>query len=599
MRIAKIKIQNYKSIKEPVEISFYDGLPTVLVGKNGSGKTNILEALNAIAKANSNYYGLSEKLPLSYKVHIILSKEDTDRLFPDKDIDEEKCQFIAYSGENCQIDRIESEYLVPLLKSKVCEINNLASELKDALDTYTKQLNKIAYGERKELSVRGFQITDFQNSTTNYDILKSNVEFVIEQAEKLAESLKQNFESDDNSFQFDHVHGYYGYVLNYSEKLPFKLRYVKPDLAPFEEKFININETALKREITKINNATKKSCDKITMLLHTINEQVERLKDALNSKQILSGNSGVFYQFIREVQKCVGTRCLFLQNESSNLLFQSNEQERDHYHNDKSSMILQTYLGKVYSGDDKEELLKQIQGNKDFSLSDEALSEFEDYLNSNIPEFEAGMYDSISVEHSGGNIPTILLHEKSGETISLNTTSAGRRWYFTYYFMKNTLEPGELFIIDEPAAMLHPIAQKNILNELLELEKQGITVVYSTHSPYLIPSAWKCTHFVLMGDKGTSVIQENQYALFKQVTGGDIFNLQELLEKYQQCGAVMAAHHCYNALMKKYGSIEIASTKLSFSYDTLEAWKKKKRGTLFENVIKIANTIDIPPEELL
>ena len=42
MRITKIEITNYKSIKEPVEINFYNGLPTVLIGKNGSGKTNIL-----------------------------------------------------------------------------------------------------------------------------------------------------------------------------------------------------------------------------------------------------------------------------------------------------------------------------------------------------------------------------------------------------------------------------------------------------------------------------------------------------------------------------------------------------------------------------
>ena len=37
MKITKIKISNYKSIKEPIEINFSDLLPTVLIGKNGSG----------------------------------------------------------------------------------------------------------------------------------------------------------------------------------------------------------------------------------------------------------------------------------------------------------------------------------------------------------------------------------------------------------------------------------------------------------------------------------------------------------------------------------------------------------------------------------
>ncbi len=84
MRITKIEITNYKSIKEPVEINFYNGLPTVLIGKNGSGKTNILEALSAVAEANGNYFGMRKELPLKYKVHIRLEKEDVERLFPGK-----------------------------------------------------------------------------------------------------------------------------------------------------------------------------------------------------------------------------------------------------------------------------------------------------------------------------------------------------------------------------------------------------------------------------------------------------------------------------------------------------------------------------------
>lgn len=137
MRITKIEITNYKSIKEPVEINFYNGLPTVLIGKNGSGKTNILEALSAVAEANGNYFGMRKELPLKYKVHIRLEKEDVERLFPGKSIDE-KCEFAACSGEDCKINRIESEYLVPLLRMEIDEISELAGELQDALDTYTQ-----------------------------------------------------------------------------------------------------------------------------------------------------------------------------------------------------------------------------------------------------------------------------------------------------------------------------------------------------------------------------------------------------------------------------------------------------------------------------
>ena len=589
MRITKIEITNYKSIKEPVEINFYNGLPTVLIGKNGSGKTNILEALSAIAEANGNYFGLHKELPMSYKVHIRLEKEDAEKLFHGKSIDE-KCEFVACSGENGKIDRIESEYLVPLLRSEIDEISGLANELKDALDTYKKQLHKIAYGEN-EHPLQGLQIINFKNSTTNYDILKFQVEFVSEQAKKLAKSLLQNFCVEEFSFKFGDIPVYY--QLRDLERLCFKLRYVKPDLAPFEEKFITVNEAAIKRGITKINKATKESSEKITELLHELDERAKRLKAALSADQIIPDNSGVFYKFIREVRKCVGAKCAFLRNESSEVIFKTDDPEREYFRNDRSRIILQTYLNRVYTGPDKDEIQKQISENKDFSLSEAALNEFEKYLNEHIPEFENGMYDRISVERSDGKLPTILLHEKSGEIVDLNSTSAGRRWYFTYYFMKNTLENGDLFIIDEPAAMLHPLAQKEVLKELLQLESRGIKVIYSTHSPYLIPNDWKSVHFVAMTDSGTTVTQENKYDALKQVTGGDIFDLQELLERYQKCDKEAVAHQCYHVVLGSFVNIYEAAEKLNLGVSAIESWRKninskKFRCPKLENIILIA-----------
>ena len=589
MRITKIEITNYKSIKEPVEINFYNGLPTVLIGKNGSGKTNILEALSAIAEANGNYFGLRKELSMSYKVHIRLEKEDAERLFSGKSIDE-KCEFVACSGEDCKINRIESEYLVPLLRMGIDEISELANELKDALDTYTKQLNKIAYGEN-EHPLQGLQIINFKNSTTNYDSFKFQAEFVLEQTEKLIKSIIQNFCVEECSFKFGYIPDYY--QLGDLERLCFKLRYVKPDLAPFEEKFITINETAIKRGITKINKATKESSEKITDLLHELDERAKRLKAALSDNQIISDNSGVFYKFIREVRNCVGAKCAFLRNESSDVIFKTDDPEREYFRNDRSRVILQTYLNRVYSGPDRDEIQKQISENKDFSLSEAALNEFEKYLNANIPEFENGMYKRIAVEQSDGKLPSILLHEKSGEIVDLNSTSAGRRWYFTYYFMKNTLKNGDLFIIDEPAAMLHPIAQKEVLKELLELEHQGINVIYSTHSPYLIPNDWKSVHFVMMTDGGTTVTQENKYDALKQVTGGDVFDLQELLERYQKCDKEAVAHQCYHIVLDSFENIDKAAEQLNLAVSAIESWRKninskKFRCPKLENIILIA-----------
>ena len=76
---------------------------------------------------------------------------------------------------------------------------------------------------------------------------------------------------------------------------------------------------------------------------------------------------------------------------------------------------------------------------------------------------------------------------------------------------------------------LSPLTQKPP-----DFKNRGINVVYSTHSPYLIPNDWESVHFVTMTNSGTTLTQENKYDLLKQVTGGDIFDLQEVLDQYQR-----------------------------------------------------------------
>lgn len=95
MELISIEIESYKSIKTPVAISFFDGLPTVLIGKNGSGKTNVLKALSAVALANTNYHGDREKGQIAYRAHIQLTEEDVVAMLPEVVYDKGKCEVIA------------------------------------------------------------------------------------------------------------------------------------------------------------------------------------------------------------------------------------------------------------------------------------------------------------------------------------------------------------------------------------------------------------------------------------------------------------------------------------------------------------------------
>lgn len=73
MHLTQIDILKYKSIKDPVSVYFNEGKVVTLIGKNGSGKTNVLEALNYVFEANAklNFY-TRHSIELKYKAYINL-----------------------------------------------------------------------------------------------------------------------------------------------------------------------------------------------------------------------------------------------------------------------------------------------------------------------------------------------------------------------------------------------------------------------------------------------------------------------------------------------------------------------------------------------
>ena len=77
MYLTRIDILKYKSIKNPISVYFNEGKVVTLIGKNGSGKTNVLEALNYIFEANAkfNFY-TRQQVDLKYRIFINLTQED-------------------------------------------------------------------------------------------------------------------------------------------------------------------------------------------------------------------------------------------------------------------------------------------------------------------------------------------------------------------------------------------------------------------------------------------------------------------------------------------------------------------------------------------
>lgn len=601
MELTRIEIENYKSIKSPVTISFLEGLPTILIGKNGSGKTNVLEALSAIASANSSYHGIRGKKQPTYRAYIQLSEDDVATMLPEVVYDKNKCEIVAYSSnDDLKIDRVSSEYIIPSMKKEITDIRDLALQLKEAVEIYEKQLVKISHDGRVELPINCYTLKNSNGGLTNYNAIQWQAEHFIKNVYEVLDQMLKAFDDDETALTFIvETHLYFGW----NSHEPFRLEYVEPSLAKFEQKFVSINRSAIKREITKINKSTKDSCERIDRLIKEIEDRTRRIQEALDTDHMHRlEQEEKYYLFLRHVRHIIGKRCLFLKNESNDVIFR--KEDRNYYYNDHSNSIMETYLRQVYEGSDREELLKSSKN--ELTLSEQAVADFEAFLNENIPSFDREMYDSISVQAGEKGQIAIFLNEKTGEQINLNETSAGRRWHFTYYFMKNILNVGDIFIIDEPAAMLHPSAQREVLCDLIELTKRGVKVVYSTHSPYLIPDEWQCVHFVTMTEDGTELngVSSNQELISQmtEIVGEDIFDVQIVFDMYAQGDPIKIGKNCYNAIRNKNKDLEDAASKLFVSVDTIKSWNRNGdhfRCPKLENIIAVSNYANIKIRDLL
>ena len=512
-----------------------------------------------------------------------MEKDEFAKLFPSEAYSEEKATFAAYSSgkDTLHIDTIESESIVPLLKKELVDIRTVADELTIAIEDYEKALQKIAYDDRDALSLRANELTDGKGNTTNFETLKSRASFFADQVKRMAELYADGIKTD-NSFVFSNYHYGIGTIYPpHAELVPFTLKYKKPELAPFEQKFITINETAIKREITKINKKTEAARQKIDELISKLKEQSKRLMD--------TDTCGAITEFLRNVRHIFGGNCGYLLNESNQVLFKDLRRENDNRYYDPSRVIFEAYA----KANNKPKLLED----KEHKLSDAEIKEFEEWLNSNRPTFDEGMYKSITVSLGEKNEPIIKLKENNGQIISLNETSAGRRWYFTYYFVKCTLSEGDTFIIDEPASMLHPSAQREILIDLLDLSQNGISVVYSTHSPYLIPQEWNCVEFVSMED-GTRITRfdfnSEGFKQFCAYSSIDIFGYQEIVEYFNKSKFKdMITKNICSKLVEKYPTNSAIANALNVEERTIYYWQTGKKNISVNNVIKASVLLSV------
>ena len=75
---------------------------------------------------------------------------------------------------------------------------------------------------------------------------------------------------------------------------------------------------------------------------------------------------------------------------------------------------------------------------------------------------------------------------------------------FAHAYAKSFLGQGLIFILDEPEAHLHPLAQKWLAKQMFKMSEDGLQLIVTTHSPYFINLEYLAGIYVISKNKQMS-----------------------------------------------------------------------------------------------
>jgi putative ATP-dependent endonuclease of OLD family len=84
---------------------------------------------------------------------------------------------------------------------------------------------------------------------------------------------------------------------------------------------------------------------------------------------------------------------------------------------------------------------------------------------------------------------------------------------FAHAYAKSFLGQGLIFVIDEPEAHLHPLAQKWLAKKMYEMARDGLQVVITTHSPFFINLEYLEGINLVKKNQQTHILSRNAAAL--------------------------------------------------------------------------------------
>ena len=525
MRLSEICIKNYKSIKKELKIKINDSKNIVtFIGKNGSGKTNILRAIRE-SLTNNNYR--RELIDSEYK--LIFTSEEIQKYSELLDVDSVTNEVLV----TCNNIQNKNEAIrKKIYSSALKEISSKYSEMlkkefevyKKASNDYLKQLKKIL---DQYSSLYNLKLYENDNVQYSYELTKDTFKSMQDQYSREINRLNNLVEiyGDKNGLTFEN--NYY----NYNRFVIFKLYQLPIEkeentrISPIILKCIGMSKEQIevanmkfKKEVKSINEQLKENYEAILNSEKNIEYLIDKINKVFSNKydEATEKERQAITKcdtLITLISKQLNKKCYFIDNEDS-LLFYNNQ--KDVYNENR----------RIYLNNENP-IIKAIDNflkTHNFYLEGESLFTnntikgkrakiIENCINSQFLKTQLDKKNKhddleyfVKIENSSNSFKmNFYVKEKTGDEININDTSLGRRWLLTYQFIEKLLEPGDVLLIDEPAAFLHPEMQIHFKKQLKKLAKKNIYIFMTTHSPYMIDDDWANVYNVSYSNEGTEI----------------------------------------------------------------------------------------------
>jgi len=137
------------------------------------------------------------------------------------------------------------------------------------------------------------------------------------------------------------------------------------------------------------------------------------------------------------------------------------------------------------------------------------------------------LHGSIKSETLGANqYPRFLYRQNGLEVPLLRSSSMVSELAPIVLFIRHKVEKGDLLIIEEPEAHLHPEAQRKIARAVVRLVRAGVRVMVTTHSDYFLDQLANCVRLSKLSatGRGDVFLEESEIGAytFSPLKGGTV-----------------------------------------------------------------------------